>query len=74
MYPVQNITGEENEAALTLYTIITFLLIFSVIIYILFYSLTDCRPGCVGSRWFKLCRNGDCDKGECDGGTCKRGM
>jgi len=37
----------------------------------LYYALTDCREGCKGSRWFKLCRNGACDSGKCEGGVCK---
>ncbi len=61
IYPIQNITGEENEIALTVYTFLSFFLVLVLIVYVLYYSLTDCREGCVGSPWFKLCRNKVCD-------------
>lgn len=71
MYPIQEITGQENEVSLTIYTLLSFFLVFVIVIYVLYYALTDCREGCKGSRWFKLCRNGACDSGKCEGGVCK---
>jgi len=70
LYPVNEITGDENEVVLNIYTFITFLLILSIVVYVLFMSITDCRKNCVGCRWLKICRNGNCDTGNCEGGKC----
>ncbi len=61
IYPIQNITGEENEIALTIYTFLSFFLALALVVYVLYYALTDCREGCVGNPWFKLCRNKVCN-------------
>ena len=74
LYPVNQITGEENEIGLNVYTFITFFLIFSIIVYVLFMSITDCRKNCIGCKWLKICRNGNCDTGNCDTGNCEGGV
>nr|QBK92257.1 MAG: uncharacterized protein LCPAC304_06040 [Pithovirus LCPAC304] len=58
IYPIQSITGEENEIALTIYTFLSFFLVFALIVYVLFCALTDCKNNQCGKNGiFQLCRN-----------------
>ena len=62
LYPIQEITGQENEIALVIYALLSFFLIILLFIYVLYMTLTDCRKDCKGDHRFRICRNGQCEK------------
>lgn len=66
LYPIQEITGQENEIALVIYALITFFLVILLFIYVLYMTLTDCRKDCKGDYRFRICRNGQCEGGACE--------
>jgi hypothetical protein len=59
-YPIQHISGEEDEIALTIYALIVFFFIFVLIIYILFHAITDCRKDGSGYLLKRMCKDGVC--------------
>jgi predicted PurR-regulated permease PerM len=59
-YPIQTITGGEDEIALTIYALIVFFFITVLIIYILFHAITDCRKDGSGYLLKRMCKDGEC--------------
>jgi hypothetical protein len=59
-YPIYNITGEEQELALVLYTFLSFLFFFVILIYVVYMASTDCRRNWCGQSYFRICRGGVC--------------